>query len=353
MKMEYSSTLKIKEKLNLSHIFSIMEKSQDFLLFKILGNGERFAILRWLMASQGTLSQLGKVFKKSPAHIRHHLKILEQAGLVEFVEARPVQGGPEKYYRATQHALIIHKAVVPASSGDKIGITIGSMDSGIKYLASILSQEPTPVFIMPIPLSSLDGLIALRQGLCQMSTCHLIDPQTGEYNRPFIRHLFPGQEMALIQLYRREEGLMVTPGNPMGVKDLQDLLQPNIVFVNRESGSGVRQWLDLQLHRQGIPAESIRGFSHIVHSHAEIARVVLEGRADTGIGIAATAREFGLDFIPLFEEPYEIVMPHNLTTDEHYKAFFDGVNSGTFRSALGRLDGYAISQAFGAIEIVR
>jgi molybdate-binding protein/DNA-binding transcriptional ArsR family regulator len=326
--------------------------THDPSLFKILGQPERVAILRHLMAAQATLTQLGEFFHKTPAHIRHHLLLLEQAGLVEFVEARAVQGGPEKYYRATRHALFIHQAVLPEIPKDKIGITIGSMDSGVRHMASFFTQKQAPFFLIPVPLSSLEGLIALRQGLCQMSTCHLIDPQSGEYNRPFIRHLFPCQSMALILVFRREEGLIVKPGNPKGLRSLEDLVRPEIQFLNREPGSGVRQWLELHFQRLGIRPEMVPGYSQVVHSHSELARAVREGRADAGIGIAAAAREFGLHFIPLFEEPYEIAVPLNLVSDQRYTPFFDYLNSGVIHTSVRSLEGYSVPQNSGRIEVI-
>jgi molybdate-binding protein/DNA-binding HxlR family transcriptional regulator len=329
-----------------------MRDTGELDLFKILGHQERNAILRRLMASQATLSQLGEHFGQTPAHIRHHLKILEQAGLVEFAEARPVQGGPEKYYRATQRALFVHRAVLPEVPAGKIGITIGSMDSGVRHLAKYFSKKLLPFHVLPIPLSSLDGLVALRQGLCQMSTCHLIDPQSNEYNRSFVRHLFPGQSMGLVEVYRREEGLILKPGNPFGIKSLEDLARPDIRFVNRESGSGVRQWLDMRLELLGIQPEQVHGYTQVVHSHNAVARTVHDGQADTGVGIAASAKEFGLDFVPLFEEPYEIVVPLGLLSDASFNPFFEYLNSGEFRDSVRNLDGYTVPQDFGGVEVI-
>ena len=330
-----------------------MNETHPPALFKILGHPERYEILKRLMAAPATLSQLGEAFKKTPAHIRHHVKVLEQAGLVEFVEARPVQGGPEKYYRAAQRALLIHETVLPELSEGKVAITVGSMDTGITRLAEYISFQKLPVHLLPVPISSLDGLIALRQSLIQMSTCHLINPQSEEYNRPFVRHLFPSQAMALIQIYRREGGLMLKPGNPLGIRALEDLARPEVRFVNREPGSGIRQWLDLHLGKLGIHPEHIQGYGRILRSHGEIARAIRAGEADAGIGIASIAREFGLDFVSLFDEPYELVTPLDLVNDQRYEPFFEALSSGQFRSAVSKLDGYAVPQTWGGIEVVR
>jgi len=329
-----------------------MHSNQEAMLYKTLGHPARLAILRRLMASPATLTQLGESLKKTPAYIRHHLVRLEQAGLVEFVEARAVQGGPEKYYRATQRALFIHRAVLPEASSEKITITIGSMDAGVSYLAQYFAQKNAPFSLAPVPLSSLDGLIALRQGLCQMSTCHLIDPQSEEYNRSFIRHLFPSQSMALVLIYQREEGLLVKSGNSAGIRSLEDLARPDVRFVNREKGSGVRQWLDMRLERLGISPDEIQGYTRVAHSHPAVAREVIRGEADAGIGIAAVAREYGLHFLPLFSEPYEIALPLDFISDSRYTPFFDYLNSDDICSAVRGLAGYSIPQNSGRVDVI-
>jgi putative molybdopterin biosynthesis protein len=249
--------------------------------------------------------------------------------------------------------LIIHQAVLPNTPFDKIGFAVGSMDPGLKHLGTVLAQAKAPIALSPVPLSSLDGLIAMRQGLCQASTCHLIDIQTGEYNRSFVQRIFPSQEMALIRIYHREEGFLVKAGNPLGIHTVEDLARPDIRIVNRELGSGVRQWLDLRLAHLKIPSEVVRGYSLVVHSHASVARAIQAGKADVGVGIAASAQTFNLDFIPLFEEPYEIAAPINLLFDPQYSAFFETLNTTEFRTAVSAIAGYTIPQNAGNVEIVR
>ena len=319
-------------------------------LFKLLGNPQRLAILRRLMGNQATLTQLGEYFHQSPAHIRHHLKTLEQAGLVEFVEARPVKGGPEKYYRATRRALYIHHSILPEPPAGKTPLTVSSLDTGLRILAEHFSQSPAPVYLQYIPYSSLDGLIALRQGLCQISAAHLFDSQSGAYNRSFVRHLFPGQPMALVQIYRREEGLLLPPGNPLALRSLEDLARPALRFANREPGSGVRQWLDCALAQAGLPLP--QAGAPLYHSHNAVARAVQQGLADCGVAVAASARQFGLDFIPLYEEPYELVLPQSLLANARYAPFFDYLSSGEFRHTIRSLGGYIVGADAVKIESV-
>ena len=222
---------------------------------KALSRPIRMAILRSLMSAPATLSQLGEQFEASPAHIRHHLKSLQKSGLVEAVPDHPQQNHLEKYYQARQPALIAQLSILPESPEDKPFLTISSMDAGLSLVHTTFNSSHAGVDLQVLPLNSLDGLVLLRQGICQMATCHLLDSSTHEYNRSFVRHLFPGRPMAIIPLYSRTEGLIVHPGNPLQIQHLEDLLQPDLRFINRELGSGIRIWLDQALKERGIAAQ--------------------------------------------------------------------------------------------------
>ncbi len=220
-------------------------------------------------------------------------------------------------------------------------------------LADQFSRTTVPIFLVHMPLSSMDGLIALRQGLCQISASHLIEPGTEVYNRAYVRMLFPGQAMALIRVFCRLEGLIVQPGNPRGIRSLEDLTRPELCFVNRETGSGVRQWLDLQLEKQGIQPEHIASKQSLARSHNAVARQVQQKTADFGVGLAESAHQFGMDFVPLYEEPYELVFPESLTASPEYAPFFEYLNTGDFRTSLSNLSGYMVSQTSGSVEVIR
>jgi putative molybdopterin biosynthesis protein len=115
----------------------------------------------------------------------------------------------------------------------------------------------------------------------------------------------------------------------------------------------VRQWLDLSLKRVGLDPDTIAGYQVHLPSHQAVAHAIRAGRADAGIGIAASARPLGLDFIPLFEEPYELAMPVEAMTDQRLAPLFDYLNSGEFGTVVRRLDGYAVSQKSGTVEVVK
>jgi putative molybdopterin biosynthesis protein len=280
------------------------------------------------------LSQLAGKLRQSPAWVRHHVKVLEGAGLVELSEVRTMGTVTEKFYRARAGALLLQELILPAESKSSV-ICSGSHDLALESLAAHLSKRLT---MLSLSVGSLDGLIQLRQGLCQVSGAHLLDA-TGEYNAPYVRHLFPDRHMELVTLANRTQGLMVAPGNPKRIQSLVDLGRENVRFINRNPGSGTRLWLDAELAKLYIPGENIRGYHHEVRTHTEAAVLIQTGRGDCALGLQAAAVQHGLDFIPLFEERYDLVL---LRENERPLApLLDYLPSAAFRRDLHALAGYS------------
>ena len=123
-------------------------------------------------------------------------------------------------------------------------------------------------------------------------------------------------------------------------------------MINRERGSGTRVWLDDQLRRLGILPADLQGYHDEVRSHLEVARAVFEGRADVGLGLPTSARLFNLEYIALFEEPYDLVLSAETLEDPHLASFFDQLSSGDFRQAVEKIDGYRVPVTFGQIEFI-
>jgi molybdate-binding protein len=319
---------------------------------KSLGDKQRLAILRYLMAKPASLSQLGDHFGESPAHIRHHLKVLEAAGLVELISTRPVRGFIEKYYRATHQAYLVQMSILPESTGNRPIPILGSNDPALQQVFEKISPSPEDPACFLINLDSLEGLVRLREGICEMATVHLLAAEEHEYNRPYVRHMFPGEAMVLIRLYQREQGLLVQAGNPLNISSVSDLSRPGIRLINRERGAGTRVWLDDALERQGIARDQINGYANDVRSHIEVARMIAQGNADVGIGLPSSARHFGLDFIPLFEEPYELVLTQKVYTDPRFSRFFDMIASKQFQEEIQAQAGYHGLQNRGQARLI-
>lgn len=313
-----------------------MEKIEPLRAFeqiKVLSDPNRMSILRLLMAGPATLTQLGISMGEHPAWVRHHVKILESAKLIEISEVRITAGVTEKFYRAKAPALFLQELILPKTEKPVI-IFSGSHDTGLEHIASQLARYVT---FLSLPVGSLDGLVNLRQGLCHLAGAHLLD-SSGEYNTPFVRHLFPDRPVSLVTLAHRMQGLIVAPGNPKGIKTIADLAREDVVFVNRNPGSGTRLWLDKELHQLNLPAEMIRGYGNIAQTHSQSAQCVRAGQADVAIGIQAAAWEAQLDFIPLFEERYDLIIPAEQA--RLVNPLLDHLQTGSFRKELNLLTGY-------------
>ena len=322
-----------------------VRRVESFEALKVLADERRLAILRQLMAGPATLSQLGQAAGKHPAWIRHHLKQLERVGLVELAGTRALPGFTEKYYRATARAFHINALVTPSGPERGTLLALGSHDPALDLLAERLRRERGAPAVCTVPLGSLDGLIALRQGSGHFSGCHLLDTEREEYNAPYVSRLFPGQRMALLTLARRQQGLLVAPGNPLRLRGLEDLAREDITFVNRPSGSGTRIWLDRRLHSLGIPVGRIRGYHDAVRTHTEVAATVAQGRADAGLGVLAAGRAAGLEVVPLFEERFDLVFPEAVWHTPEARALVDAMRSKSFGKAVSALGGYDTAES--------
>ncbi|HQX15460.1 MAG TPA: substrate-binding domain-containing protein [Anaerolineales bacterium] len=300
---------------------------------KLLADSRRMNILRLLMASPATLTHLAQTLKQSPAWIRHHILALESAELVEVGEIRKTGKVTEKFYRAKADALFLQEIILPKTKKPAV-VFSGSHDLALEGIAEHLEKH---VSLLSLPVGSLDGLVNLRQRLCQISGSHLLD-ESGEYNIPFVRHLFPDREVEIVTLAYRAQGLMLASGNPRGIKKIADLAQASVRFVNRNAGSGTRLWFDAELKRLKIPAELINGYDREVKTHTEAAALIANGKADVSLGLQAAAHRASLDFIPLFEERYDLVLPRE--NEKMLAPLLDYLQTAAFRYQLNALTGY-------------
>jgi len=324
-----------------------MEKVQALKTFeqiKLLADSRRMDILKLLMAEPATLTQLARTLSQSPAWVRHHILALESANLIELSEIRITGKVTEKFYRAKAGAFLLQELILP--EGGKPAIVFsGSHDLAIEKISEQIADHLT---LLTLPVGSLDGLVNLRQGLCQISGAHLLD-KSGEYNTPFVRHLFPDRPMDMVTLAYRTQGLIVAPGNPRRVRSAADLAQTGLRFINRNPGSGTRLWLDTELERLGLPPGSIDGYETVVNTHTECARAIAGGGADAALGLQASAIQFGLDFIPLFEERYDLILPRE--QEDVLAPLLDYIQTATFRQEVSTLTGYTTTHSGEQISL--
>jgi putative molybdopterin biosynthesis protein len=253
--------------------------------------------------------------------------------LVEVSGIRKTGKVTEKFYRAKADALLIQEIILPKTKKPAF-IFSGSHDVALEAIAEHLEKYVT---LLSIPVGSLDGLVNLRQGLCQISGSHLLD-ENGEYNTSFVRHLFPDRDVELVTLAYRTQGLMLASGNPKGIKKISDVAKPNVRFVNRNAGSGTRIWFDAEMRRLKISTDKINGYDQVVKTHSEAASAIQSGKADAALGLQAAAYQHDLDFIPLFEERYDFILPRE--NERSLLPVLDYLQTTAFRMELAALTGY-------------
>ena len=325
-----------------------LERLNTFSQLKIMSDPRRLSILKRLMDAPATLSQLGKALGEHPAWIRHHLKMLEQAGLVELSEVKISSGYIEKYYRSKAHAYMFQELLLPQRPGKHTVVLSGSHDLALEMLTETPYDD---LAVFTLPIGSLDGLVALRQGLCIAAGCHLYDTGSGDYNSPYVRHFFPDKKMVLLTLAHREQGLIVSPGNPNNIQGLEDLTRPGLRFINRNRGSGTRLWLDEQLTHMRIPPDQVPGYSDEAYTHTEVAIAIQQGHAEIGLGIRAAAASQHLGFIPLFHERFDLVISHEQLLQKQLAPLFDTFYSSEYRHRVESLGGYDISHIGDQINL--
>jgi putative molybdopterin biosynthesis protein len=219
-------------------------------------------------------------------------------------------------------------------------VAIGSHDLTLDLIASHLSRRQPGPGLSSSHVGSLGGLIALRRGEAHIAGCHLLDEATGEYNVSYIQRYLPSVPLVLMNLVGRVQGLIVPTGNPKGIRSLEDLGRPGVVFVNRQRGSGTRVLLDYKLAGMSLDAEGISGYDREEYSHLAVAAAVASGSADTGLGILSAARALGLDFLPLLTERYDLVVPREHFDSELLQPLINLLQDSEFRREVESLGGY-------------
>jgi molybdate-binding protein/DNA-binding XRE family transcriptional regulator len=205
-------------------------------------------------------------------------------------------------------------------------------------------EKISGVEIVSAAASSKLALTWLKEGKVHIAGSHLEDAKTGEFNLPFIRKQFPDEDFSVVTFAQWEEGLVIASGNPKGLRKIEDLARKSVRFVNREPGSGSRALLDRLLEKAGVEAQKVQGYDRIAHGHLAAAYCVVSGDADACVATRSAAQTFGLDFIPLHSERYDLVMRKRTADLPAVKSFLDVLQRATLRRKLEVLAGYDTSQ---------
>ncbi|MCF0138246.1 MAG: helix-turn-helix transcriptional regulator [Oscillospiraceae bacterium] len=189
-------------------------------------------------------------------------------------------------------------------------------------------------------LSSFEGLLALYEGRIDIASCHLYSAEFNEFNTPFVRVMVPGVPTVLVNISYRTQGFYVRKGNPKNIRGWEDLKRPDISVLNRRVGSGSRILLDGHLKKLGVDAKNVRGYERIMRSHLTMAAAIAEGEADLGLGTERVSRQLeGIDFVPLIEERYDMVLKKSELEKEAVKQLMQVLSSASFRKEISHFSG--------------
>lgn len=194
---------------------------------------------------------------------------------------------------------------------DNTIVVIGSHDMTLDLLSDLLQRRHPALRLASAHVGSMGGLLALQRNEAHLAGSHLLDEESGAYNMGYIQRMLVEQKtpVVLLGFVDRVQGLIVPKGNPKDLHTLEDLLRKDVIFINRQRGAGTRVLLDYKLKQQQVDARRIRGYERQEYTHLAVAAAVKSGAADCGLGILAAARALDLDFAPLFDERYDLVIP--------------------------------------------
>lgn len=230
----------------------------------------------------------------------------------------------------------------PPAEIDRTIFIVGSHDLSLDLLSQFLARVDRRLTSSNV--GSLAGLVALRRGEAHLAGSHLLDPETGQYNLTYIDQYLAGRSIMVLGFVDRQQGLIVQKGNPKQIFSLGDIVSREATFVNRQHGAGTRVLFDHHLKIAGIATDSISGYNHEEYTHLAVASAVKSGRVDCGLGIAAAARALGLDFVSLFKEEYDLIIPSEYYTSDLLAPLLQTLAEKNFKQQVQTLPGYDVSR---------
>jgi putative molybdopterin biosynthesis protein len=228
----------------------------------------------------------------------------------------------------------------PLPSISRTIVIVGSHDNSLDVLANQLKINHSELTLSSSHVGSMGGLMAIKRGVCHLAGTHLLDTEDGSYNISYLAKYVPDAAVKLVHLVQRDQGLIIPPGNPKGIKGIEDLGRKDLTFINRQAGSGTRILLDYKLKQLNIKSAAINGYQNEEFTHMAVAVSVLSGAADAGLGIYAAARALNLDFIPVVTEQYDLAIPLEYFETAPIQILLEIINSQKFKKQVQALGGY-------------
>lgn len=224
-------------------------------------------------------------------------------------------------------------------------VVVAGCDPALPLLAAQLARVAPRFRLAGLSLGSRQALLTLREGGAHVAGLHVRDPETGEPNLPLIRDILAGHPCVVVGYATWEEGLLVAPGNPRGIHGAADLARPGVRIVNREPGSGARALLDQVLAAAGVDPARVEGYGTEATSHLAVAQAVALGLVDAGVGVRAVGRALGLEFVPLQQNRYDLVIPLDHLEHPPVQALLEALQRRAFRLEVEAAGGYDTTRA--------
>ena len=232
----------------------------------------------------------------------------------------------------------------PMAEIERSLVVIGSHDPLIDEVGQFLHAAHPDMSVASTHVGSMGAITAAKRGENHCGGIHLFDEASGAYNEAYLEKHFPQGGVRQVECVYRIQGLMVAPGNPLGIAGLADMAKEGMRFVNRQKGSGTRILNDYLCKRDGIDTASIYGYDHEEFTHTAVAALVEAGSADAGMGIYSAAKMYGLGFVPVCEEQYDLLIPDYAWDTPMVQALLEVLKSDEFRARMEALGGYRVDQ---------
>ena len=267
------------------------------------------------------------------------------AGVVtSFVKADGILVVPQNSEGYEAGAQVKVRLLRPRAEIERSLVVIGSHDPLIDEVAQIMHAAHPDLSVASTHVGSMGAIVAAKRGENHCGGIHLLDEASGEYNEAYLEKHFPKGGVRQVECVYRQQGLMVAPGNPLGIASLADLAMPGRSYVNRQKGSGTRILADYVCKRDGIDSTGIYGYDHEEFTHTAVAALVEAGSADAGMGIYSAAKMYGLGFVPVCEEQYDLLVPDYAWDTPMVQALLDVLSSDAFRVRMEELGGYRVDK---------
>jgi len=228
----------------------------------------------------------------------------------------------------------------PISEIERSVVVSGSHDPLLDELSELMRVKYGDISMGSSHVGSMGGMMALRRGEAHAAGTHLLDEATGGYNASFVKRYFPKGGVRLVECVMRSQGIMLRPGNPMGVAGVADLARGGLRYVNRQKGSGTRVLIDYLCRKDGVDTSKIYGYNREEFTHTSVAALIAADSADAGLGVYSSAKLYGLDFLPVCDEQYDLLIPDYAWDTHMVQKLLETLRSDEFRERLDSLGGY-------------